>query len=119
VGHRWGRTKGKIGFHGGNVAVHRAAGVVCATRLGSTDGTAGAGGTAARLGFYSKLEIPACIQGLTDFKLALGFPKYTTGFQSHTLWFSLFLVVARLSSRRPPPLNVSSCCSTDRWRGSR
>jgi hypothetical protein len=46
VGHRWGRTKGKIGFHGGNVAVHRAAGVVCATRLGSTDGTAGAGGTA-------------------------------------------------------------------------
>ena len=23
VGHRWGRTKGKIGFHGGNVAVHR------------------------------------------------------------------------------------------------
>ena len=21
VGHRWGRTKGKIGFHGGNVAV--------------------------------------------------------------------------------------------------
>ena len=22
VGHRWGRTKGKIGFHGGNVAVH-------------------------------------------------------------------------------------------------
>src|ERR1700722_42510 len=23
VGHRWGRTKGKFGFHGGNVAVHR------------------------------------------------------------------------------------------------
>src|ERR671910_765978 len=23
VGHRWGRTKGKIGFHGGKVAVHR------------------------------------------------------------------------------------------------
>src|SRR4029450_538823 len=23
VGHRWGRTKGKIGFHGGNVSVHR------------------------------------------------------------------------------------------------
>jgi len=23
VGHRWGRTKGKIGFHGGNVAVDR------------------------------------------------------------------------------------------------
>jgi hypothetical protein len=23
VRHRWGRTKGKIGFHGGNVAVHR------------------------------------------------------------------------------------------------
>ena len=23
VGHRWGRTKGKIGFHGGNVAVQR------------------------------------------------------------------------------------------------
>src|SRR6185369_12020265 len=23
VGHRWGQTKGKIGFHGGNVAVHR------------------------------------------------------------------------------------------------
>src|SRR5437763_14051542 len=23
VGHRWGRTKGKIGFHGGNVAEHR------------------------------------------------------------------------------------------------
>src|ERR1700757_4130202 len=23
VGHRWGLTKGKIGFHGGNVAVHR------------------------------------------------------------------------------------------------
>ena len=23
VGHRWGRTKGKIGFHGGEVAVHR------------------------------------------------------------------------------------------------
>ena len=23
VGHRWGRTKGKIGFHGGNVAVRR------------------------------------------------------------------------------------------------
>src|SRR3974390_1916780 len=23
VGHRWGRTKGEIGFHGGNVAVHR------------------------------------------------------------------------------------------------
>jgi len=23
VGHRWGRTKGKIGFHGGNVAVYR------------------------------------------------------------------------------------------------
>src|ERR1700749_4871469 len=23
VGHRWGRTKGKIGFHGGNVAGHR------------------------------------------------------------------------------------------------
>jgi putative transposase len=23
VGHRWGRTKGKIGCHGGNVAVHR------------------------------------------------------------------------------------------------
>src|SRR5213596_4102486 len=23
VGHRWGRTKGKIGFHGGRVAVHR------------------------------------------------------------------------------------------------
>ena len=22
-GHRWGRTKGKIGFHGGKVAVHR------------------------------------------------------------------------------------------------
>ena len=23
IGHRWGRTKGKIGFHGGKVAVHR------------------------------------------------------------------------------------------------
>src|ERR1700751_5497663 len=23
VGHRWGRTKGKIGFHGGKIAVHR------------------------------------------------------------------------------------------------
>ena len=23
VGHRWGRTRGKIGFHGGKVAVHR------------------------------------------------------------------------------------------------
>jgi hypothetical protein len=23
VGHRWGRAKGKIGFHGGKVAVHR------------------------------------------------------------------------------------------------
>ncbi len=23
VGYRWGRTKGKIGFHGGKVAVHR------------------------------------------------------------------------------------------------
>jgi putative transposase len=23
VGHRWGMTKGKIGFHGGNVAVQR------------------------------------------------------------------------------------------------
>src|SRR5438094_10499094 len=23
VGHRWGRTKGKIGFHGGKVAMHR------------------------------------------------------------------------------------------------
>src|SRR5260370_17079076 len=23
VGHRWGRTTGKIGFHGGKVAVHR------------------------------------------------------------------------------------------------
>src|SRR5207244_7295928 len=23
VGHRWGRTKGKIGFHGGKVTVHR------------------------------------------------------------------------------------------------
>src|SRR3990172_3839323 len=23
VGHRWGETKGKIGFHGGNVTVHR------------------------------------------------------------------------------------------------
>src|SRR5262249_49435328 len=23
VGHRWGRTKGKIGFHGGKVAVYR------------------------------------------------------------------------------------------------
>src|SRR3974377_1028839 len=23
VGHRWGMTKGKIGFHGGKVAVHR------------------------------------------------------------------------------------------------
>src|SRR6266436_5164336 len=23
VGHRWGLTKGKIGFHGGKVAVHR------------------------------------------------------------------------------------------------
>src|SRR5262249_22485309 len=23
VGHRWGKTKGKIGFHGGKVAVHR------------------------------------------------------------------------------------------------
>src|SRR6266480_2325077 len=31
VGHRWGRTKGKIGFHGGKVAVHR-------PRLRSYDG---------------------------------------------------------------------------------
>src|SRR2546421_12331778 len=31
VGHRWGRTKGKIGFHGGKVAVHR-------PRVGSYDG---------------------------------------------------------------------------------
>src|SRR5215471_4160685 len=23
IGYRWGRTKGKIGFHGGKVAVHR------------------------------------------------------------------------------------------------
>jgi len=23
IGHRWGRTKAEIGFHGGNVAVHR------------------------------------------------------------------------------------------------
>src|SRR4029077_3537495 len=46
VGHRWGRTKGKIGFHGGHVAVPRAGGVVCETRLRMPDGTAGAGGTA-------------------------------------------------------------------------
>src|SRR5437660_25708 len=31
IGHRWGRTKGKIGFHGGKVAVHR-------PRLRSYDG---------------------------------------------------------------------------------
>src|SRR4029453_16551624 len=31
VGHRWGRTKGKIGFHGGNVSVHR-------PRVRSSDG---------------------------------------------------------------------------------
>ena len=37
--------------------------------------------------------------GLLTSNWALGFPKYTTGFQSHTLWFSLFLVVARRSSR--------------------
>ena len=36
--------------------------------------------------------------GLLTSNWALGFPKYTTGFQSHTLWFSLFLVVARRSS---------------------
>src|SRR5271167_3570298 len=38
-------------------------------------------------------------KGLLTSNWALGFPKYTTGFQSHTLWFSLFLVVARRSSR--------------------
>ena len=37
-------------------------------------------------------------KGLLTSNWALGFPKYTTGFQSHTLWFSLFLVVARRSS---------------------
>src|SRR4029453_16509933 len=30
VGHRWGRTKGKIGFHGGKVVVHRPRGAVMA-----------------------------------------------------------------------------------------
>ena len=34
VGHRWGTTKGKIGFHGGKVAVHgRACAATTATRL--------------------------------------------------------------------------------------
>jgi putative transposase len=39
VGHRWGRTKGKIGFHGGKVAVHRPR-VRCAANL---DGGPGRG----------------------------------------------------------------------------
>jgi enoyl-CoA hydratase/carnithine racemase len=47
--------------------------------------------------FYSKLEIPRVFKGLVTSNWALGFPKYTTEFQSHTLWFSLFLVVARRS----------------------
>ena len=42
-----------------------------------------------RIGFYSKLEIPACIQGLTDFKLGARVSK------------TLFLVVARRSKSRP------------------
>ena len=33
AGHRWGRTKGKIGFHGGKVSVHR-------PRIRSYDGRA-------------------------------------------------------------------------------
>ena len=51
-----------------------------------------------RIWFYSSSKFLCVFNGLLTSNWALGFPKYTTGFQSHTLWFSLFLVVARRSS---------------------
>jgi hypothetical protein len=51
-------------------------------------------------------------KGLLTSNWALGFPRYTTGFQSHTLWFSLFLVVARRSSNDL----ISSYCDASRLR---
>ena len=35
VGHRWGRTRGEIGFHGGKVAVHRGYAACAAVQVGS------------------------------------------------------------------------------------
>jgi len=49
--------------------------------------------------------------GLLTSNWALGFPKYTRQDFNHTLWFSLFLVVARRSSRQEgisPELHVET-----------
>src|SRR6201984_711800 len=62
VGRRWGRTKGKIGFHGGKVAVHR-------PRVRSYDGheLALATWTAARRGLAGR---PAAFCPLRSFRHA-------------------------------------------------
>src|ERR1700738_3415737 len=54
-----------------------------------------------RIGFYSKLEIPACIQGLTDFKLGARVSKIHDRISiTHALVFIIFSGRPTLESRQ-------------------
>src|ERR1700738_2295021 len=54
-----------------------------------------------RIGFYSKLEIPACIQWLTDFKLGARVSKIHDRISiTHALVFFIFSGFAALESWR-------------------
>src|SRR5271168_963389 len=65
-----------------------------------------------RIGFYSKLEIPACIQGLTDLKLGARVSKIHDRISiTHALVFIIFSGCATLESlpKTSPSLGAAPC----------
>src|SRR5271168_3548018 len=63
-----------------------------------------------RIGFYSKLEIPACIQGLTDVKLGARVSKMHDRISiTHALVFIIFSGCATLESVCAPRSSYPPC----------
>src|SRR5271168_554563 len=68
-----------------------------------------------RIGFYSKLEIPACIQGLTDLKLGARVSKIHDRISiTHALVFIIFSGCATLESHVLAPARARPAAPRER-----